>query len=207
MTTLDVLLVGGDQIATEQVQDRLEAAGHVVHRCHLPDAPAFPCVGLADPSVCPIEEGVDVAVLVRRGIRREALAEEDGARCAIRAGVPLVEDGPDLLDPFDPWVAERVGPDDDLSTVCHLAADRRHAHLRMLVRERIAKLAAAAGTSSSETTCLVRTSGRDLVVDLHLPVALERPMQQALAVRVLDAVHASGRTYGQVDVNVHGHTR
>ena len=25
-------------------------------------------------------------------------------------------------------------------------------------------------------------------------------------VRVLDAVHASGRTYGQVDVNVHGHT-
>jgi hypothetical protein len=53
----------------------------------------------------------------------------------------------------------------------------------------------------------VRTSGRDLVVDLHLPVALERPMQQALAVRVLDAVHASGRTYGQVDVNVHGHTR
>ena len=55
-------------------------------------------------------------------------------------------------------------------------------------------------------TCRVEPTGNDLQVDLYVPVPLDRRMQQALAVRVLDAVHASGRTYGQVDVNVHDAT-
>jgi hypothetical protein len=202
---LDVLVMGGDEIATTQAQAQLEARGHVVHRCHAPGTPAFPCIGMADASACPLETGIDVALLVRRGVHPRPAVEEDGARCAIRAGVPLVEDGPDLLDPFEPWVTERVSAEGDLAAVCALAADRRFAHLRMLIRDRIAKLAATAGTTSIDAACLFRSSGRDLVIDLHLPVPLDKATQQALGVRVLDAVHASGRTYGQVDVNVHGH--
>ena len=204
-TTLDVLLIGGDEVATEIAQAQLEARGHVVHRCHSPGRPAFPCVGMADPGGCPLVQGVDVALLVRRGVSDRARAEEDGARCALRAGVPLVEDGPDVLDPFREWLTDRVTDSDDLATVCARAAEQRWSELRMLIRERIAKLAEAAGTTAIDAACLIRASGGDLLVDLHLPVPLTRSMQQAFAVRVLDAVHASGRTFGQVDVNIHGH--
>jgi len=31
--------------------------------------------------------------------------------CAIRAGVSVVEHGSDILDPFEPWLAGRVGDD------------------------------------------------------------------------------------------------
>ena len=104
-----------------------------------------------------------------------------------------------------PWITERVGVDDDLRVLCERAADRGFDHLRTLIRGRIAELAASAGTAAIDTACLIRTSGRDLVIDLHLPVALDRSQRHALAVRVLDAVHASGRAHGLVDVNVHGH--
>ena len=62
------------------------------------------------------------------------MAAEDGVRCAIRAGVPIVEDGSDFYDPFDPWVARRVGPHDDLVAECVAAADRRFDELRHLIR-------------------------------------------------------------------------
>ena len=203
--TLDVLVVGGDRVATEQACERLEEQGHVVHRCHGPGAEGFPCIGMADAVACPLDGGIDVALLVRRGVRAEPTPEEDGARCAIRAGIPLVEDGTDVLDPFDRWVVERVGPDDDLGALCARAASTRHAHLRTLIRDRIAKLTEVAGTNAVDTACLVRTFGRDLVVDLHLPVPVDRRLQAALAVRVLDAVRAAGgQTYGHVDVRVHG---
>ena len=203
--TLDVLVIGSDQIATEVAQEQLEQRGHIVHRCHIPGQPGFPCLGVADSSACPLVQGIDVALLVRRGVSSKTHVEEDGARCAVRSGVPLVEDGTEVLDPFEPWVVERVGADDDLSVVCERAADQRFALLRMLIRERIAKLAVAAGTTAIDTACLISSNGGDVAIDLHLPVALDRNQQQALAVRVLDAVHASGRTYAQVDVNVHGH--
>ena len=156
--TLDVLVVGGDEIATEVARARLEDRGHVVHRCHLPGRPGFPCIGVADPSACPLEQGIDVTLLVRRGVHPRPLVEEDGARCAIRAGVPLAEEGTQALDPFDPWVTERVGIEDDLTEVCERAAERGFAQLRMLIRGRIAKLAAAAGTNPTDTACLIRPS-------------------------------------------------
>ena len=55
-------------------------------------------------------------------------------------------------------------------------------------------------------TCRIEPTGNDLQVDLYVPVPLDQRMQHALGVRVLDAVHASGRIFGQVDVNVHDAT-
>jgi hypothetical protein len=201
--TLDVLVVGSDPGATEEAERNLAQHGHRVHRCHEPGADPFPCVGLADPAACPLDQSIDVTLLVRRGVHPRPMATEDGVRCAIRAGVPIVEDGSDFYDPFDPWIARRVGAHDDLIAACEAAADRRFDELRTLIRHRITRLAAAAGTSANEVTCRIEPTGNDLQVDLYAPVPLDPRMQQALAVRVLDAVHASGRTYGQVDVNVH----
>ena len=187
--TLDVLLVGSDPIWTEEAERTLAEHGHRVHRCHEPGDDPFPCVGLADPAACPLEHAIDVTLLVRRGVHPRPMAAEDGVRCAIRAGVPIVEDGSDFYDPFDPWVARRVGPHDDLVAECVAAADRRFDELRHLIRGRIARLAAAAGTSANEVTCRIEPTGHDLQVDLYVPVPLDRRMQQALAVRV----HASAR--------------
>ena len=119
------------------------------------------------------------------------MAAEDGVRCAIRSGVPIVEDGSDFFDPYDPWVARRVGPHDDLVAQCVAAADRRFDGLRSLVRSRIARLVAAAGTSANEVTCRIEPTGFDLQIDLYVPAPIDRRLQQALAVRALDAVHAS----------------
>ena len=204
--TLDVLVVGSDPTATEEAERSLAEHGHRVHRCHEPGDAPFPCVGLSDPAACPLDHAIDVTLLVRRGVHPRPMAAEDGVRCAIRAGVPIVEDGSDFYDPFDPWVARRVGPHDDLVAACVAAADHRFDELRTLVRNRIARLAAAAGTSANEVTCRIEPTGNDLQVDLYVPVPLDQRMQHALGVRVLDAVHASGRTFGQVDVNVHDAT-
>ncbi|MFL6204426.1 MAG: hypothetical protein ACJ739_03675 [Acidimicrobiales bacterium] len=201
--TLDVLVVGSDPSATEEAERNLAQHGHRVHRCHEPGEDPFPCAGMVDPDACPLDQAIDVALLVRRGVHPRPTATEDGVRCAIRAGVPIVEDGSDFYDPFDPWVARRVGPHDDLIAACEAAADRRFDELRTLIRHRIVRLAAAAGTSANEVTSRIEPTGHDLQVDLYVTVPLDARMRQAMGVRVLDAVHASGRTYGQVDVNVH----
>jgi len=51
----------------------------------------------------------------------------------------------------------------------------------------------------SDLVCVVERSGTRVLVRLSGP-AISRARQQALSVRVLDAVRSIGRTYGQVDV-------
>ena len=200
--SLDVLVIGGR--SSEAGEEELRRRGHRTHRCQEVRGATFPCAGVVDPDSCPLEADIDVALLVRRGIQPQPLPEEAGIRCALRAGIPVVEDAVDVLDPYDGWVTRRIGPGDDVVSACVTAGDERFTQLRTLVRQRISKLAVAAGTTAVDTACLITSCGGDLVVDLHLPVALNRRQQQALAVRVLDAVRASGRTYGHVDVRVHG---
>lgn len=65
-----ILLTESDIGAAEVATATLEAAGHEVLRCVEPDAPAFPCVGLADGD-CPVEGRVErLAVQVAGAIRR-----------------------------------------------------------------------------------------------------------------------------------------
>jgi hypothetical protein len=201
-TTLDVLVIGDH--ASEDAATTLQARGHRVHRCHDPGDPAFPCAGLADPGACPLDGAIDVALLVRRGVQPRPLAEEDGVRCAMRAGIPVVEDGTDVLDPYADWITERVSSHRDLVAGCQAAAGRRFDPLRSLVRDRIARLVGTVDVDPPDVVCRIDAVGPDLEIDLTVPAVLDKRLQQAIAVRVLDAVHASGRTYGQVDVNVRG---
>jgi hypothetical protein len=201
-TTLDVLVIGGR--SSEDAATTLTARGHRVHRCHEIGEDAFPCVGLTEPDACPLEGAIDVALLVRRGVHPHPRPEEDGVRCALRAGVPVVEDGLDVLDPYADWIARRVERHGDLVAACVAAADRRYDELEGLIRDRIARLTATLGVDPSEVVCRFLPEPGALRVDLTVPGPIEPRMQQALAVRVLDAVRATGRTYGQVDVDVRG---
>lgn len=201
---IDVLVLG--DVASDDAAVVLAEHGHRVHRCHEVGEPAFPCVGVTDPGSCPLVGTIDVALLVRRGIQPRPLAEEAGAACAIRAGIPIVEDGLDVHDPYASWITARVGIDRDLVTECLLAAETKHDELRALIIDRIGRLVGGVGVDPTDVVCHVESEPAGIRVDLTVPVPIERSLQQAIAVRVLDAVRATPRNHGQVNVDVRGVT-
>lgn len=71
--------------------------------------------------------------------------------------------------------------------------------LRLAILRRVAAVVRAAGLDEHEIDCVVQGELADLSVVLAGP-ALAESVMQALRVRVLDAVHADGRTFGRVDV-------
>lgn len=196
--TLDVLLIEGQTHGADVAAAELGAAGHRVHRCFQPGDRGFPCAGITDPAGCPIDRAVDVALLVRSHVAPRPTALERGVSCAIRAGVPIVEDGPPILDPFEPWLAART--DGNVSEACVAAAGSSFDPLRHDIAARTALLLDAAGIDPASLACAIEQHFPRLLVVLSGPTVSKR-LKQALAVRVLDAVRASGRTYGAVDVS------
>ena len=71
--------------------------------------------------------------------------------------------------------------------------------LRIEILRRIAPLVRAAGLAEHEVDCRLEGRAALLTVVLRGP-RLAAAVRQALGVRVLDAVHADGRTFGTVDV-------
>jgi hypothetical protein len=200
---LDVLVVESHPGVGAAAVKRLEAAGHRVHRCYDDRDRGFPCRGLATPSACPIEGHVDVALAMRTGFAPAPTHFEEGVPCAIRAGIPIVEHGSDARDPFSPWVSMHLVPGDDVVSACTEAVEQSFDPLRQLVASRIAKLLVAASIDPDEVSSRFDVTGSAVDVHLDLPTVVSRAIEQALAVRVLDAVRASGRTYSRVDVHVH----
>lgn len=72
--------------------------------------------------------------------------------------------------------------------------------LRRSILRRVAPVLRAAGVDDHELACDLLGSVHDLRVILRGPDACEG-VRDALAVRVLDAVHADGRTFGPVAVH------
>jgi hypothetical protein len=112
-----VLVVGTDDWAVEQTAAQLAEAGHRVLTCHPPGQPAFPCNAMVEGRTCPLDVGFAVAVTVRARPVDTPAPGEMGVICAIRAGAPLVIAGMGGRNPFQPWAARSVGPDDSLPTV------------------------------------------------------------------------------------------
>ncbi|MGK2950719.1 MAG: hypothetical protein ACSLFP_19265 [Acidimicrobiales bacterium] len=200
---LDVLVIESSPHAADLATADLVAAGHRVHRCHDHESRGFPCVGVAEPGSCPLDQSVDVALIVRPRVSPRPTQLEGGVSCALRVGVPIVEQGPEVLDPFAPWVSRRVDVGDDLSAAIYRAVHDGFAPLRELIRTRIAPLTSALGVHPAAVGCRIERAGMSLDVHLDLPSPASPALSQALAVRVLDAVRSMGRTAGNVDVFVH----
>ncbi len=200
---LDVLLLENRPGVGLAEQAALEDAGHRVHRCHEPGDEEFPCKGMTDRGTCPMDGPIDVTLLVRRGVSPRPTPFEDGVRCASRRDVPIVEHGSDALDPYAPWVAHRVGLGESVVTECVLAADRSNDPLRRAMLDRVRPVLSAASIDPDTVACDIERVEGALEAHVTLPRPPDRRLEQALAVRVLDAVRASGRTYGQVSVQVH----
>ena len=202
MTTLDVLVVENNPGAATHQVGTLEAAGHRVHRCHDPGQDGFPCRAITHERTCPLDEGIDVGLVVRRGVTPRPTDRETGVSCIIRAGVPLLEDGPAVLDPYEPYLVGRVG--DDVVADCEAAADKGHDPLRAAITTKIARILGGAGIPADAIDIRFQRTRTDLRVELTGP-DLPQATQQALGVRVLDAVRSvgreAGRTYGEVDVS------
>lgn len=201
-TPFDVLMIeSGPGMGSGPATDLLEA-GHRVHWCHDPSDRGFWCRGLHNPSTCPLDRHVDVAFVARDSVDPRPTVLEAGVRCAIRAHVPVVEQGTEPLDPYAPWVAERIKRGEDPVVACERAVGQTHNPLEAAIRSRISGLLAAATIPSEDVYCRFHTEGHALAIELTLPVAVSKRVKHALAVRVLDAVGASRRTYGPIDVNV-----
>jgi hypothetical protein len=198
---LDVLLTESHPDAGVKAQEELEAAGVRVHRCHEPGSDGFPCSALAGPG-CPLEEGVDAVVVVRKNAATHPTALEGGVTCGLRAGVPVVSFGPALLDPFNRWVSVRAG--DDLAESCRWAVDGWVGDLRRDTADRCTSLLATMGCEPGDLELQAQRSGRDLLLRVTLPVEVPAAARESIAVRVLDAVRATGRTFERMDVSVDG---
>lgn len=198
---LDVMVLESAPHAADAAVDQLEAAGHRAHRCHPPRARPFPCVGITDPPACPVVAGAEalVALLVRPRVTPRPTPFESGVRCAIRAGLPIVEDGPEILDAYERWVTARAGGN-DVARALLVTSRSAHRPLEQAIGERIAAVLHAAAIDASSVVCRVERDGPRLHVRLTGP-EVDWRVKHALAVRVLDAIRSSGRTYGSVDVS------
>ena len=145
---------------------------------------------------CPLEGDIDVALLVRGAVRSEPTVREAAVTCALRAGVPVVEDGPALLDPYAPWIA-RAG--DDVEATCEEAAQRAFDPLRSEIVARTHRLLVAAKINPDDVTILIQADTPRLVIRLQGP-AVDSQVEEALCVRALGAVRTSKCRFEQIDV-------
>lgn len=110
-------------------------------------------VSRLDTDECPPARHTDVALVARPRVAPRPTALEQGATCAIRAGVPLVEAGPAALDPYEPWLADRV--DDDVVAACEAASDAALGELRRQILRLAAPILHGAGILASQAVCRI----------------------------------------------------
>lgn len=198
--SLEVLLVESNPGVGRDARIELEAAGHRVHTCFEGAESSFACVGLSGSDPCPLDHRLDVALVVRHGVRRGPTPTEAGLRCAIRAGVPVVEQGNDLLDPYAPWVKARVG--DDVVTACEAAASDDE--LIAEIRSSMSELLDAAELGIDDVGIVFERRPDLLQVHLIGDGRVSERTAQALGVRVLDVLRNSPREqYASVKVQFH----
>jgi hypothetical protein len=74
--------------------------------------------------------------------------------CAVRAGVPLVEDGSAALDPYEPWLAARVDSAAVFVATCEAACDASLGELRREILRLCPPTLVAAGILT-QTACRI----------------------------------------------------
>jgi hypothetical protein len=203
--SLDVLVLENGPGSAREAIEALEAAGHRVHRCHEPGEEPFPCRAIDDPTACPLHGNIDVALLVRHHVHPQPSPLEDGVACAIRAGIPLVEEGPGILDPYEPYVTLRMdsGSARSVVEVCEEAVAIAQRPLADDILRRCALVFVGAGIDPETVQCRMEPAGRRTLVHLDVPGPVTKGVRGALALRALDAVRDSPHPRGAVNVRVH----
>ena len=199
---MKVLIVESEPSAGDVVEAVLTASGHDTYRCHDPNCQGSLCSGMG--SRCPVEDGVDVAILARNRTGPETSALEDGARCAIRAGVPLVLFGSAVGNPYQRWTTVDLCPDniEKLAAVAEGAVRDPHPRLSEAATTALIKTLENSGHESSGASGHVyRSSAGSRVV---VEVAPTVPMQAArrAAVWVASAVRREPGSGSIIDVVV-----
>ena len=200
-TRLDVLVLDdGIEHATASAAGAvLEAAGHRVHRCHPPGAGPFPCTGIAGDAPCPIQTGVDVAVVfggAPGGWTEPGGAVPTGLVCAAREGIPLVTEQPVEVEGITTYA---IGADGDIATAVRRASDHRFDGIRARIERVIARPLRNAGIDPAAVRCAVERDGATIRVRLEGPEAA-RALRQAIAVRAFDAIRPTRRTHTRVEL-------
>jgi hypothetical protein len=177
----------------------LTAAGNRVLHC-FPDTLAgerrrqrFVCTGVAE-GVCPLDAGVDVALVVRPFATTRPSCTEVGATCALRSGVPIAERGPAEFDPYDPWIDARAGGDS--VAACERAIERHFDGLRQDVMNRIAPILAGADVRAEDVRVRFDTAAANLQVTISGP-PLPHGVEARLAVRAADATRGAPNRFAK----------
>ncbi len=186
-----VLVLEAEPGAAEGAVAVLEAASHVIDRCHDSDHPGFPCKAIDAPSDCPLVSGpVDVVLTVRSEERTTTGELEDGVACAIRARVPLVVAGATEGNPYQPWATATVPAGGDVVRACQRAAAAPLPHHSRVGSERLREVLARHGHHEADSAGVevTRRNGR-LRVLLTVPAELSGRVTEAAATHVLAVVH------------------
>ena len=165
------------------VADALDAAGHDIVRCHAADSPAFPCAGLTDDG-CPIEAHgpIDVAITVRPEGAAAPTADEAGATCAIRTGIPMVVLG-GAEQPYAPWAASASSVDDIPDAVDRavaLIAERRAEPLRA----EVVRVLETEGVDAGAIDVQVDRAGDTAHITIRTELEVSEGLANVLATRV-----------------------
>jgi len=198
--SLNVLLLESDHGAARDVARDLTDAGHVVLRCHDPDAPAFPCRGIVEQSACPLRSHtVDVALAVRSRPRSQPTPEEDGVRCSLMHRVPLVVAGPSVLDPYEQFEARIVDRADDVVAACEAVAEAELPHHSRVATEALRASRAPHDALAGARATVTRRSGR-----LHVSVSGLDPLaplqRDAAVVRTLGKLREFDSSAKGIDI-------
>jgi hypothetical protein len=195
---MDVLVVESDPGAAAGAIAELTAAGHVVHRCHEPGAPAFPCAAI-ESGRCPLErEPIDVALTVRTRAGSQPWPLEDGLVCALRRHVPVVVSGR-ALHPFQRYGVTAAGR--DVVGACERAANGPQAGHEAIATKTLDETLGRAGVAADESGVRVlRRDGR-LEVTIAVPAGTDAKVRELASVRVTGALRAFDHAAAGIDVS------
>jgi hypothetical protein len=199
---MKVLIVEDENGSADEIAHAITDAGHHITTCHDPSAPAFPCDGMGGP--CPLEQGVDLVVAVRRSDNQVLSIQEDGARCAARAGIPIVVVGSEENNPYSEWAAATV-PLAEASTIVSVieaVAAAPDARLTETATRALVENLRNAGIDASDATATVRrTTPQSLMINVSIPSMSDTSAARRASVWVASAVRRESKLTGTIDVS------
>lgn len=195
---MDILVTETVDGTARAAVDQLVEAGHRVHRCHEPGAPAFPCAGL-DGSGCPLDAtNIDLVLTVRPRVRPTPAPNEDGVACGLRRHVPVAVWGHTAMNPFEDLGAQVVHG--DLVSECE-----RIARGPLVEHERVATATLrtaleVAGAPTEPAAVSVRRHDGRLRVRITVAPSVPDRVREIAAVRVVGRLRELDTDAAGIDV-------